>query len=123
MLDTSQFLARVDMEPAFFDKMRDYYDSVIASEHGAQTEACHAAARNARRTLFHRRSLVRTKAALDEMDQLLEQSVGDPGSPLRQRVALLLNEARDWSLDIAEPMRSLYTPLISSYMEDFGQIP
>lgn len=125
MLTLPEFLKRVDNEPAFAEKMRAHYESMIAVPASPETDAMRKAAQGALKTLKHRLGVVHAIAKLVEGEQLMDEPEAD-----FDRIYALVEGAVDDLLDVMEPDRTRLMKRVlelqesvRKFKEDTGESP
>ncbi|HEV7404179.1 MAG TPA: hypothetical protein VGO11_14660 [Chthoniobacteraceae bacterium] len=104
-LTIPQFLRRLEHDPAFAAKMRKHYETQLVIPLSPESEEMHKRTEAAFRTFKHHQGVVHTKRKMAELDKWVENPTL-PESERYERCARVLEEARDYALDMLEPERT-----------------
>ena len=118
-IDLPAFLQRLRTEPAFAAKMRAHYAAALVLPLTPETEEMQASARKALAALKHHQGALHARQKLAEVSAWLE-SDADPEELPRMRV--LMDEAVDEMLDVAEPERTKFLTRILEMREALREL-
>lgn len=122
-LTLPEFLRRLEGEPEFVAKMRAHYEAALALPLSPDTEALHAAASKALRTLKHHQGLVGAKRKIVQAFGLLElEEIEGLPEETYAECERLLDEARDDALDVLEPERTSLMTKIAGVQEALTEL-
>jgi hypothetical protein len=100
-----EFLRRLEHEPEFAAKMRRHYETALAVPLSPESEEMHSRTEVAFKAFKHHQGVVYAKRKMEELETWLDNSTM-PEEERYDRCPGLLEEARDYALDMREPERA-----------------